>query len=340
MRTLLLGAAAALVVGLGPAPAQAAQGPQVLCRITDDRLVEISGITWSSKHDGVWWAHADSGNGPYLYALDGSTCAVLARVRISNIGARDPEAIGTGVDPQGRAVLWLADIGDNNDSWPEVRLHAILEPSRLVDQQVRATTYRFTYPDQPHNAEAIIVSPTAAEVWVVTKQLARGGVYRVPLSNSGVATAKRIGDIGGLVTDAAMSPDGTRFVIRDYFAAKLFDAPVTAASLQHSTPLALPDQPQGEAVSFTRDGTALVVASERDDRLLLVPIVAAEESASPAPSASASRSPSSEPTGAVPSGTPPPSGDGGPGAIRTALAVLAVVLAGAGVVVASRRLRR
>lgn len=314
-------------------PAYAADDPEVVCRITDDRLAEISGITWSAKHDGVWWVHADSGNGPYVYALDGSTCDVLARVRVSNIDARDLEAMGTGVDPQGRNVLWLADIGDNRDSWPEVRLHAILEPSRLVDQQVRATTYRFTYPDQPHNAEAILVSPTSAEVWVVTKQLARGAVYQVPLSASGVATAKRVGEVGGLVTDAAMSPDASRFVIRDYFSAELFDAPVSAGSLEDGTPLALPDQPQGEAVSFTRDGNALVVASEDDDRLLLVPVEAAASPTPPGPSSSGGPSPSQTPLPGEPS-------DDGPGALRIGLAALAVLLAGASVVVASRRMRR
>lgn len=338
MRGLLRAAFASallLVAGGWAAPAYAADGG-VVCRITDERLAEISGITWSARHDGVYWVHSDSGNGPYLYALDGSTCDVLARVRVSDIGARDLEAIGTGVDPKGRKVLWLADIGDNRDSWPEVRLHAILEPTQLVDQQVRATTYRFTYPDQPHNAEAILVAPDRAEVWVVTKQLARGAVYRVPLSTSGVATAKRVAQVGGLVTDAAMSPDGTRFVIRDYFAAKLYSAPVTAASIAAGTPLALPDQPQGEAVSFTRDGTSLVVASEGDDRLLAVPIGDASPSSSPTPAPGTS---SAAPSGSATAAPPTASGDG-PGAVRIGLAVVAVLLAGVGIVVASRRLRR
>lgn len=36
--------------------------------------------------------------------------------------------------------------------------------------------------------------------------------------------------------------------------------------------IALPAQPQGEAVTWTPDGDALLVASERDDRLMRVPV--------------------------------------------------------------------
>ena len=43
-----------------------------MCRFDDDRLVEISGITWSRRHPGTYWVHNDSGGGPYLYAIDGT----------------------------------------------------------------------------------------------------------------------------------------------------------------------------------------------------------------------------------------------------------------------------
>jgi hypothetical protein len=303
VRRARLAAACAVVVCalVPPAPASAADGPSVVCRFADDRLTEISGITWSAQHPGVYWVHNDSSGGPYLYAVDGSTCATLARIRVGGIGARDLEAVATGVDPAGRPVLWLGDIGDNRDSWPEVRLHAVREPADLVDQQVQATTYRFTYADGSHNAEALLASPTSPDVWVVTKQLARGGVWTVPLSTSAVTEARRVARVGGLVTDAAVPPDGSTFVLRDYLGARLFAMPPRNASVDGGTRVGLPVQPQGEAITFTADGSALLVASESDDALWSVPLPA---TASPDPSAS-----SSAPSASAPSPTSPGSGD-------------------------------
>jgi hypothetical protein len=343
------GRATALAFVLGvvlmttPPPAGAvgsddAAAPAVACRFSDPRLVEISGITWSRLHPGVSWVHNDSGGGPYLYAVDDTTCRTLARVRVAGIGARDLEAIATGVDPAGRPVLWVGDIGDNRDSWPSVRLIAVPEPATLRDQEVRGTTYRFTYADGPHNAESILADPARPRVWVVTKQFARGGVWSVPLSTTRITAATRVAEVGGLVTDAAMSPDGSQYVIRDYLAAAAYAAPPSAASIAAPTRFALPAQVQGEAISYTRDGTALLVASERETALWRVPLPSG--SATPA----ASDSPPSPPSPTSSSGGPPVlADDAAESTTEPATWILAVALAGLGVVgaaFAARRLRR
>jgi hypothetical protein len=331
---LLAGAALGLV---GAPGAQAADGQRVVCRFSDDRLVEISGITWSRRHPGTYWVLNDSGGGPYLYAVDGTTCRTQARIRVAGVDARDLEAIATGVDPEGRPVLWVGDIGDNRDSWPSVSLHAVREPARLVDQEVGSTAYAFTYPDGGTNAESLIADPDRARLWVVTKGLAGGEVFRVPLSTSRVTTAVRVaGDVGGLTTDAAMAPDGARFVIRDYLRAQLYDAPVSAASLSRPTRVALPFQELGEAVTFTRDGKALLVASEGERELWRVELPAGQTpSASASPSGSASSAaPQPSPTSTAPSGT-----SSGTEPWKLGLAALAVVAAGVAGVTAARRLR-
>ncbi len=246
-------------------------------------------------------------------------------------------------------MLWLGDIGDNSDSWPSVRLHAIVEPEELVDQEVLSTTYRFIYEDGSHNAEAILADPSAAQVWVVTKQLATGGVWSVPLSTTAPAVATRVADVGGLVTDAAMSPDGTRYVIRDYLRAYLYGSPVSADSLAAETRIELPVQAQGEAITFTADGSALLVASERETALWRVPL--SPSTSVPSPSSSPSSSAGSDPGGsATPSATTSAgddasaSGTGSSGGAGTdpwklVLAGLAVVAAAVVGVAASRRLR-
>jgi len=341
---LLACAAALLALGVAAPGASAADDSattHVVCRFSDPRLIEISGITWSRTHPGVYWLHNDSGRGPYLYAVDGTTCRTLARIRVGNIGARDIEAIATGTDPQGRPVLWVGDIGDNRDSWPSVRLHAVVEPARLVDQQVDAVTYRFTYADIPHNAEGIIAEPDRARVWVVSKQLAAGTVWQVRLSTTRVTRAVAVGEVGGLMTDAAMSRDGAHYVIRDYLRAYLYDAPVSASSLARPTRIELPFEPQGEAVTFAPGDRALLVAGERDTALWWVPLTAsrsgeASATASPSPSPSRSGTPSVPASAAAGA---PDGGSTGPGPLGVAAAMVAVVAALVVVVVASRRMR-
>jgi len=260
---------ATVVLGLAlAAPVQALDGVREVCRFSDDRFTEISGITYSQRHPGVLYLHNDSSGGPLVFAVDARTCRTRATLRIAGIPARDLEGIASGRDPRGRPVLWLADIGDNRDSWPEVQVHRIREPRRLVDQTLRAATYRFTYPDRPHNAEAILADPSSDLVWVATKQSARGRLYALPaLRRDRVNVARPVAEVGAFVTDGAVSPDGSRYVLRDYVDAEVFEGLPPG---RNARTVYLPVQFQGEAVTWTADGTALLVASERDDRLLRV----------------------------------------------------------------------
>ncbi|MDI1289951.1 MAG: hypothetical protein PSX37_08405 [bacterium] len=293
MRRLVAAAVVGLIAAVMTSPPAAAEdGVSTVCRFSDDRLTEISGMALSLRHPDVIWLHNDSSGGPYIYAVDATTCQTLARVTIAGIDARDIEAIASGRDAKGRPVLWVADIGDNLDSWTDVRLHRIREPKSLVDQTVTPTTYRFTYSDRPHNAEALLVDPNSTRVWIVTKQLAHGRLYKLPkrLSPTEVNVAKPIGGEGGLVTDGSVSPDGTRYVLRDYVNATVFD---DLPEGQLAETIGLPIQPQGEAVTWTADGRALLIASERDNRLLrvVVPSVAASPTAAPVPSQTATPAP-------------------------------------------------
>jgi hypothetical protein len=241
------------------APVSAA-AENVVCRFTDQRFTEISGLTTSLRHPGVLYLHNDSGDGPYIYAVDSSSCTTLATLTVRGIDPRDVEAISIGRDAQGRPVIWFADIGDNLDSWPDVRLHQIREPKRLRDKTVSATTFRFTYGDMPHNAETLLANPAKPELWILTKQLAHGSLYRlpVPLRTGEVNVARKIRREGGLVTDGAVSPDGRRYVY----------AGLPPGRLIATVPL--PFQLQGEAITWAPDGRSLLITSERDKRLMRV----------------------------------------------------------------------
>lgn len=261
---------APLVFFLGLTPARAAVPPwNVQCTFTDQRFDEISGITRSQAFPGMLYLHNDSSGGPRIYAVDERTCKTKATLTIRGARSRDYEAIASGRDVKGRPVLWLGDIGDNKDSWPFVEVLKIREPKSLDSQTLSASTYRFTYPDMSHNAETLLADPATPQLWIVTKQLAHGSLYALPNPLQQRNTAIKLHTEGGLITDGAVSPQGDRYVLRTYFDATIYHGlPVGKPSKTFD----LPGQLQGEAITWAADGKALLIASERDHRLLRVAI--------------------------------------------------------------------
>ena len=263
-----LAAALGLILMITAAPlAQAATSSRTLCKVSDPRLSEISGMATSRRHADVVWVHNDSGDAARVYGLSTKTCAVVAELNLRGVQARDFEGMAAGVDAKGRSVLWLADIGDNRQNWPEVRIHQVREPKKLGKRTKAALTYRVRYSDGSHDAETILADPRSTQLWLVTKKLAAGAMYRLPkvLKTSGVNVARRIQTEGGLITDGAVAPRGDLYVLRDYLDARIFRG--LPPGRVRST-IELPFQVQGEAITWSADGQSLLTISERDDRLL------------------------------------------------------------------------
>ena len=246
-----------------------------LCRFDASVLPEISGLAYSAVHGNVVWAHNDSGGDARLYALDTRTCEVLAELRVRGVDARDPEALAAGVDARGNPVLWWGDIGDNTARRDRVTIYAVPEPETLVDATVRATAYPVRLPSRG-DAEALIAD--GDRLWIIGKGLISGAVWELPhpLPPDRVARARSIGTEDGLVTDAAMRPGGG-YAVRDYSEVRIYSGSPIGELIARRP---LPEQVQGEAMTWTPDGAALIVASEGDDRLLLVGI---DEAAVPDP---------------------------------------------------------
>ena len=69
------------------------------------------------------------------------------------------------------------------------------------------------------------------------------------------------------MTDGAISPDGSGYVLRDYGDAVLYAGLPPGREVAR---IPLPYQFQGEAITWAADGLSLLIAGERDDRLLRV----------------------------------------------------------------------
>lgn len=260
----------------------AGAGPTVLFRLQDPALLESSGLAVSQRHDGVVWTHPDGGDVAEVMAVDGRGRTV-ATVRLRGIDPYDPEALAPGRTADGRPALFLGDIGDNRARRPDVSVFRFAEPRRLADQTVARTWWRFTYPDGPQDAEALLVDPRDGRIWIATKDVFFGGLYRAPrrLRTDRANPLERVGDVPALVTDGAFLPDG-RFVLRSYTTLYLYGAPNRLTSRS-----ALPEQPQGESLAV--GGDRLLVGSEGEKAAVWsVPLPGGDpgQEASPSPSAS------------------------------------------------------
>jgi hypothetical protein len=91
----------------------------------------------SALHPGVMWIHNDSGDDAKLYALKLNDCSIVGELSLQGVSARDFEGLAAGVDPKGRPVLWVGDIGDNRDSWSDVSIYRIRNLKNLAIQVLK-----------------------------------------------------------------------------------------------------------------------------------------------------------------------------------------------------------
>jgi hypothetical protein len=238
----------------------------VFCTLADPHITEASGIVASASYDNVLYTHNDSGDIARFFAIDGS-CHTRATFVLSGVQARDWEDISRG--PGG--TLWLGDIGDNSATRTKgILLHRVAEPRPTSTGTVRiaSVAFRLRYADGPHDAEALLVHPRTGQVLIVTKGFGGGSVYtaQLPLQANAPNVLRQVGHVSvPEVTGGDISPDGSHVVLRNYTAAYEWTVKgddVAGALKGEPTRIALPSSPQGEAITYTRDGKDLIVTSE------------------------------------------------------------------------------
>jgi hypothetical protein len=200
---------------------------------------------------------------------------------VRGIAARDPEAIAVGIGTSGAPAIFWGDIGDNTAERRYLEIHEITEPADLIDTTVTPTTYRVRL-DEPEDAEALVAD--GDQLWMISKGLVGGTVWQLPrpLTPDDVVRARAVGIEDALVTDAAMRPGGG-YAVRDYSEVRIYSGAPPGELIER---MPLPEQIQGEAMTWTADGTALIIASEGDDRLLLVQVTSPDEPTEVAPTES------------------------------------------------------
>lgn len=269
-------------------------------------LKEVSGIQSSLDHPGVLWVVEDSGNGPYLYAVNRDG-ALLATYTVQG-GARnvDWEAIGMhhrdGVD-----LLYIADIGDNPENRngtarPTPALYRFAEPEIGASQSppVAVTlreveTFRFRYFGRsgqmlrPRDAESMFVDPRTGNIFIFLKGVRTvDGVEKVsrvfeikdqdlvPVDlNQAVHVANVVGAGDGVGTGpvaADISADGEWILVKNYSEGFLWRRPRQQNVIQTlreapSAPCDVPvDAAESVAFGYSPSGVWLDVLSLRESK--------------------------------------------------------------------------
>jgi len=286
---------------------QAPQPGQPVCTLNDNRLIALSGLGVTENGYVVINDGTGSSTRDRVFFLD-SSCKVAKAVSYPGGGARDPEDLAVGQD----GTVWVADIGDNGRNRQHVGLWKV--PPGGNGQ---ITLYRLRYPDGAHDAEALLLDANDQPI-IVTKGTGAAGIYAptgplepstaapsgVAMSKVGEFTPKRTGTsgFGGilgqmLITGGANSPDRTKVVLRTYTDAYEWDVPdgdvVKAITTGEPRITPLPDEPQGEAIAYSRDGATFLTVSDLEDHprdvkpeiLQYTPAAAPEPTAPPADSA-------------------------------------------------------
>jgi hypothetical protein len=221
-------------------------------------LPEASGVVASRRTGGVLWTLNDSGD-PQLVAV-GTDGSLKGRVRITGANVQDWEALSP-AQCNGRACLYIGDIGDNNASRKSITVYRVPEPAVGDKETAPVETFTATYPDGPHDAEALFVGRDG-ELMIVTKEKP-SAVYRFP-SPLRAGTTVTLEAAGMLpiqsVTDAATSRDGEWIAVRTN--GELFFFRHEEFTLgAHGTPVKLEKvgEPQGEGVAVGENGRLYLV---------------------------------------------------------------------------------
>lgn len=293
MRRLVFPAIAAVgLVMVGPSSAFAddpaptvsvkATAGKKMCKVTDPKLDELSGIVATKTGYIVIDDSTTQDTHKKVFFLD-SKCKITDEKSYSGKGPFDTEDLI--LSPDGK-TLWIADTGDNNFNKEDgTRRDRIAVWKMPADGSKKPILYRMKYPaGDYHDAEALLLTGNSTPL-VITKEIGKANVYEpsgplvanseeaVPLRKVATLTVSAtetdgtpLARIGNKTIDgAAIAPGGGKVVLRTSTDALEFTVQnndVLAALKGKPRYTGLPNETLGEAISYSPDGKYYYTVSD------------------------------------------------------------------------------
>ncbi|WAS95956.1 hypothetical protein [Nannocystis punicea] len=260
--------------GLTRCPAVAP--PAQVSIVADDQIYETSGLVASRTQPDVFWLHNDSGDEPRFFAIDAAGTR-LGTFEVEGAIAIDWEDMSSGPGPDEGEWLYFGDIGDNPEVRPNVTLYRVPEPDAAAAAGATVTVtgveaIELVYPDEPHNAETLMIDPQTGDLVIVAK----GDPTRIfrlpgPVAAGGPYTLEEVAPIdfpAVVATGGDISPAGDFIAVRTYAQAFLWLRPpgATIADAFAGTPCTIPLalETQGETLTVAPDASGYYTMSEGD----------------------------------------------------------------------------
>jgi hypothetical protein len=260
--------------------------------VENTELTEISGVVASRRQPGVLYVHNDSGESVARFFAIDIGGGHLAEITLPGASSNDWEDIAIGPHEAGDGhAIYLGDIGDNaaRTSGGEmgrsrILVHRAIEPDVALDGSsppitIEAyDTFRFVYPDHPHDAESMFVDPANGDLYLITKE--NDGLSTVFRAAAPIATDRDVilEPVGGIAfgsadapgnshaTAADIAPAGNAILVRTYLSVLWWErppgTPIARAFSTAAAVLPMAAEMQGEAVAFAGDGRAYFTISE------------------------------------------------------------------------------
>jgi hypothetical protein len=246
-----------------------------LVELTHPKLDEISGMVESIQQPKHFWVINDSGGKPHVYLIN-EKAELVFTIKLKGVKNRDWEDIAIGPGPDStKTYLYIADIGDNRARHPEKFIYRIEEPlistfdttSTLTIKDVDKITVRL--PDEQKDSETLLLDFATKDLYIISKREEPVYLYRIPYpqSTTEVITAEVQGSIPYTqIVAGDISEDGSEILLKNYSSVYYWKADPSKTLIENlqQEPTLLPyeEEPQGESITFSRDGKGYYTLSE------------------------------------------------------------------------------
>ena len=239
------------------------------------KLKEISGIAASRSNPGLFWVHNDSGNDPDIYLVD-TSLRILLTCRIGEVENRDWEDIAVGPGPEdGKSYVYLGDIGVNSARYQHKFIYRFEEPvitkgEKTLTLQV-FDTITFRLEGERKDTETLLINPRTKDFYVISKRENPVWLYELsyPHSTKDTLVARKVTSLPFTqIVGGDIRSDGKQILLKNYEHVYYWhsDKAMTVGDLLRMPPFEVPYEiePQGEALSWTEDGSGFYTISEKN----------------------------------------------------------------------------